>query len=299
MRTHVSRLTTFALALSLALFALVVGTPQASAAANWKISRYHATVNLAKDGLATVVVDFDFDFGNESGHGPYVLLPFRQAVADDPDHWRNLTTDVVSITSGTGAPVDLKEEKSGSILSLRIGDEDRTVRGVQNYVLTYTAHGFVEPNQESSGLDEFNWNAIGEAWDVPLSNVTVDVTGPGTIRRTACFAGYNYSGDCTESSGSGSSASFAVAQLQPAQGMQVVAGFPAGTFVGAEPTFSKRYRVGNMFPVTPVTGGLAALISLLGVVWVAARVRRKGRDEVYLGLTPGMSPASGQPVTVG
>ncbi|HSN44630.1 MAG TPA: DUF2207 domain-containing protein, partial [Propionibacteriaceae bacterium] len=278
---------------------LVVASPQASAASNWKISRYHSTVTLATDGLATVVVDFDFDFGNESGHGPYVLLPFRQGLADDPDRWRDLTTKVVSITSGTGAPVDLKKETQGSILSLRIGDEDKTVRGVQNYVVTYTARGFIEPNQATSGLDEFNWNAVGEGWEVPLNNVSVDVTGPAAIRRTACFAGTDYSGPCTTTSGSGNTAHFEVAKLNPGQGMQVVAGFPKGTFVGAEPTFSKRYRIGNMFPVTPVTAGLTALLSALGLGWVVARVRRNGRDEVYLGMTPGVIPGAGQAANVG
>ena len=64
MRFTTSRLPALLLALVLALVGLVVASPQASAASNWKISRYHSTVTLATDGLATVVVDFDFHVGN-------------------------------------------------------------------------------------------------------------------------------------------------------------------------------------------------------------------------------------------
>lgn len=291
-----------------ALFPLLVvliwaGVPGSARAddtpSSWRIPRYDAVVTLARDGTAAVTLDFEFDFGYESGHGPYITLPLRQEIGGDPDHWRMLDVTVGEVSSPSGANAEtLTREESGNLL-IRVGSEYRTYTGRQSYTISYTIRGLIAPDQAASGLDEFNWNVVGTGWEVPLGEVTTTVTGPDDVVRTACFTGPAFDRPCDSHSAEGPTATFHESGLAPGVPLQVVAGFPAGTFVGAEARLTKRYHIGNMFPLTPVTVGLTAALTALGLGMVFKQTRRRARDEVYLGLTPGVLPAPGTEAQVG
>ena len=73
---------------------------------DWSIPRYELTANAAADGTVDVRISFDFDFAGTEGHGPYVTLPLRQEIADDPDHYRGFTvTDSGLTVVGKGVRV--------------------------------------------------------------------------------------------------------------------------------------------------------------------------------------------------
>ncbi len=279
--------------------------PAAPAAADddhssWRIPSYDvvATVDAA-GGVTHVQLDLAFDFGNDPGHGPYVTLPLRQEMADDPDHWRMLDVTLGEVTSPSGADATvLTQEESGNLL-IRIGSERRTFTGVQRYRITYSIRGLLATNQAQSGLDEFNWNVVGPGWEVPISGVTASVTGPVEVQRVACFAGDWFRSACDQAARDGRTATFRQASLGKGNPLQIVAGFPAGTFTDAEPRLTTRFHIGNMFPVNPVTGGLTGVLTALGLAWLFSRTRRGSRDQVYLGLTPGTRPAPNQQVAIG
>lgn len=291
-------------ALALALVLGVVGAPQAQAdedgpPSSWRITKYHVDVKIAKDGTATVVTDLDFDFANDRGHGPYIVLVKRMRVPKDPDKWRMIDMDVKSVTSDTGAPTYWVDKGNSDAMMLRIGDPNRYVRGVQNYKITYTVRGLIAPKHEQSGMDEFNWSVIGTGWEVPINNVQVTVTGPTATSKVACFQGRSYSLACSADGQGSTTATYTTTSLRPGNGMQVVAGYPSGTFVGAEPRFTKRVHIGNTFPLEPADLGGAALVALIGGGLVARSASRAGRDRAYLGLAPGTVPARNQEATVG
>lgn len=289
----------------LMLFAVALGAIHPSTAAadddvprSWRIDRYDVAARVDAAGTTTVTINLDFNFGSNEGHGPFVTLPERQRVADDPDVWRMIDMSTPTVTSATGAPTDIATTEESGSLVIRIGRQDVLVRGVQSYTITYTARGFIAPDQATSGLDEFNWNAVGLGWQVPLNNVSVAVTGPVNVERAACFWGSSFDTECLATV-DGATATFERSSLAKGQGLQVVAGFPAGTFADAQARYEKRFHLGNTFPVTPATAGVTGLLSVLGIGAVVLRTRRSARDEVYLGLTPGIRPAPGQPVQVG
>ena len=268
---------------------------------DWRITNYAVTAQVDADGGVTHVrLDLDFDFGNDPGHGPYVTLPLQQEIADDPDHWRALDVTVGEVSSPSGANAEVQTQEKGGNLLIRIGSEGHTYQGVQRYTINYTIRGLVATRQAQSGLDEFNWNVVGTGWEVPIAKVTATVTGPVDVVKVACFAGgFFTNGPCESAESSGKTATFRQGYLGEGDPMQIVAGFPAGTFTNAEPRLTTRYHIGNMFPVTPVTGGLTAVLTALGLGLLFRRIRRGSRDEVYLGLTPGISPAPGQQVATG
>lgn len=288
------------LVLVLALGPLILAPGEARAAGeNWRITDYRVVANVDQAGTATVQLTLDFDFGNDPGHGPYLTFPLRQEIGDDPDHWRMLDMTIGAVTSPTGANTEvLQEEQDGNLL-VRVGSEGRTFTGVQTYQVNYTIHGIIARQQAQSGLDEVNWNAVGPGWEVPIDAATATVTGPATVTRAACFSGSTFSDPC-EAASSGAAATFSTSNVGNGRGMQVTAGFPAGTFTpAADARVERRFTVGNMFPLTPWTGGVAAALSALGLAAVFRRTRRSARDQVYLGLTPGVVPAPGQETAVG
>ena len=275
----------------LTLVALVLGALPARAANDWKITRYDTAVTVDTSGTAQVRVDFDFDFGNDPGHGPQLALVQRQVDAD-PNRWRNLDITLGQVTSPSGAPATVHTESNGDVLAIRIGDEGRKVRGVQRYVVNYTIRGLIAPDHASSGLDEFNFNPVGTAWEVPIAGVTASLTGPIPTTQVACFSGRSYSTPCTATA-EGNTITYAAPDLAPGEGMQIVAGYPAGTFVGAEPTYSRRFTPANTFTANPATLGTTGVVTLAGLVFVVGSWLRRRRNEVYVGLTPGLTPPPG------
>ncbi len=259
-----------------------------------EITRYDVDVTLGADGVADVVVDFDMDFGDDPGHGPFLTLATRQQV--DAEHDRLYEISDVTASSSSGAPADLDVERQSAALVLRIGDEDvDDVSGTQTYRVTYTVDGWVNPASHDHSGDELYWNVIGDAWEIPLSAVTVRVHGPAAVQDALCFAGPTGSTDpCTGITSDGSSAT-ATQQAVPVGDLLTVAvGWPAGNFPGVDPILTAPIDV--LAPVRPASpaGAGALVVLLVGGGLVVRRVRRTGQDRAYLGLTPGLRPADGQ-----
>jgi uncharacterized membrane protein YgcG len=295
MRRIVSVLT--ALLISVAWLAMVPTTARADGE-DWRIPRYDVVASVDQQGVTAVQITLDFDFGNEAGHGPYIVLPLQQTGTSRTGEavWRLYDYTVGAVSSPSGANATVESGESDGNLVIRVGSEGQTFTGVQTYQLNYTVRGLVEPNQKDSGLDEFNWEVIGGGWEVPIDKVSVRYSGPADISKAACF--YSIDSVC-DAATDAKTATFSASGVGNGTGVQVVAGYPAGTFVGAEPRYTHRLTVTNMFPVTALTGPAAVVVAAGGLFLLYRRTRRSSRDQVYVGMTPGLAPAAGQETTVG
>ncbi|PIF01860.1 MAG: hypothetical protein CR979_01770 [Propionibacterium sp.] len=264
---------------------------------DWAITRYNVVADLSDDGVAEVELTLDFDFGDNPGHGPFIVLPVRQRV-EDPKKWLELGVDLVSVTSPTGADTTILQRDENNTRVIRVGDEDLTFTGVQTYVIKYQLTGLVAQKNKVSGLDEFNWNAIGPAWQVPISNIDVTVNGPVPVTKAACFTGENYTKDCKFNQ-DGKTVHYKVKALAGETPMQVVAGFPPGTFVGVTQRFSKRMTLEDMFELNPATGIATGATLLGGALLIRRKNKRHAQDDAYLNLPPGMIPVAGQKAVIG
>ncbi len=257
------------------------------------ITRYDLTATAAKDGTTQVAIDFTIDFGTSPKHGPYVTLPVRQEIPNDPDHYRAFDIDQIAVSSSTGAPTEVDTDTEYGAMAIKVGDPRREVTGPQKYRLTYTTTGLVNPNV--SGSDEIFWNAIGDQWTIPRQNITVTLIGPADVTRSTCYAGEpSARTTCGSDTPDGRQVSFTQPQLSEGEGMTVVAAWPAGTFVGAEPRLIARYSPGNTFTANPGTLGAGVIVAVLGSVLLVLRSRRRGRDEQYAGITPGSTPSGSE-----
>ena len=253
------------------------------------ITRMDIVVHVASDGSLAVTQTFDVHYVT-TGHGPYVYFVTRQATGTK-NQYRELDYTVTGATSPTGAPADqLTTSPSYGVMAVRIGNPDIQVSGSQTYVLTYSVSGVVNPKVASSGMDELYWNVIGTGWTIPISNITVSLTSDVPISATQCQQGSDLGGSCTLAA-SGSSATYTQGSLSPGQGMAIVAGWPAGTFSGAEPRFTTHVTPPPPFELTPskgaVVGGAVVVVLIVGLLlwW-------RGRDQIFTGVTPGLLPTA-------
>lgn len=286
------------LAVLLALAAAWVGAIPAAAEDSAPITRYDVDVVLRADGVASVTIDFTMDFSVLRGRGPFILLPTLQEDGANPDENYVFRYSNISVSSSTGANTQLLQEQGADMLSLRIGNENIFNTTPEDYTIAYDVTGLIATDHPISGLDEFNWDVIGPAWESRFSNITVNVTGPAGLAQVACFYGPTAETPC-EATQSVDAATFTLASLPPNNRMQVVAGYPAGTFPGVTQEKARRVTVANAFELTPATGAVTGAGLILAVVGLLAVRRRHARDEVYLGLTPGLTPLPGQEERVG
>ncbi|MCM3660977.1 DUF2207 domain-containing protein [Georgenia satyanarayanai] len=292
--------------LCVAALTLLVASPARADDSVGHISRLDVGAVVEADGgTVRVEVDLTYDFGDEEAHGPFLVLAELQEIEGDPDHYRRLTVSDVTAESATGAPADLRVEHDGGAIQLFIGDEDVEVTGAHDYRVTYTVDGLSTPEAtgpDATVRDELYWNVVAPGgFDVPIEDVTVAVTGPVPPEASACYVGRTGSDDACDGAGEsrGERVDFFHERLDEGEGLSVAVGWPAGTLVGAEPVHEPRRTWSNTFQLGPLTGGAAGLATVLGAGAAVVVASRRGRDEAYLDLTPGLAPADGQAGTVG
>lgn len=276
---------------------IVVAAPPKAYAAGAPITKMDMVMSVATDGTLNITATFDMDFST-AGHGPYLYFTTRQATGT-ADQYRVYTYRFISVTSSTGAPTAfITESPSYGTTALRIGNANKTVTGTQSYTVAYTVKGAVNPNVASSNLDELYWNVIGTGFAVPISNITVRLSSSVAISKTTCWMGAKFDQACTGNSSSGSTAEYTQSSLAVGQGLAIVAGWPVGTFVGAEPTYETHTgSTGSGSASTTIppwmwgAGGVVAVGAIGGMV----AARRRGRDEMFSGMAPGSIPGKNEP----
>ncbi|WP_296140156.1 DUF2207 domain-containing protein [uncultured Tessaracoccus sp.] len=277
------------LALLAGLLVVFVPAAPALAAESAPITRMHIAVELTPDGTAHTVLDFTMDFGEDSGHGPVLKFFTTQRDGRTYDEVFVFEYSRPRVTSSTGAATQVSVEEGRSDVVWRIGDENRVNHSPQHYRVSFDVRGMVAPHHPESGLDEFNWQVFSEVRS-QVSNLTASVSGPAPVERAACWHGRHSNDPCQATVRDGTAA-MQLDRISRNEGVQLVAGFPAGTFPGA--VQSKRRApsaVSNLVPspaVLGIAGGLSVVLGVGG--WVLNR--RSKRDLVYLGLTPGIVPA--------
>lgn len=287
-----------ALIVAIAVSLAIAPTAQADSDDD-SINRYDVRADLQSDGSLDVTLDFDFDFGSDEGHGPYLTLPERMEIKGDSEHWRSLPISKISASSRT-APAETEVEREGGAAQIKVGDPDKEIGGKHTYRVTYTIGGVVNPRATGSDLDELSWNVIGTEWEIPVRNVHVDISTPAEIERVECFTGSDYRTPCQQQpTETGKSASFRPGvDLEPGNGLQVVAGMPAGSFPGVHPILTERYTAGRVLGMNPVSGGIGAVLLAAGAAFAIWLVRRLGGDQRYAGIAPGQRPAEGEAADV-
>ena len=198
-----------------------------------QIDNFNIEININQDSGLDVSERIVYNFGDVQRHGIYRDIPYKYQARGGN---YNLRISDFAVVDENGQAYNFEISNSGDDKRIKIGDADKYVSGVKTYIITYKIKRAINYFDD---YDELYWNAIGNAWGVPIYNARVAVNFPNDLSeaeiKAACFAGvYGSNAAClAESYKTGESDKFSGAvfgqdYLDPGEGMTVVIGLPKG-----------------------------------------------------------------------
>lgn len=254
----------------LIFFFLLFLLPNTVSAQEWVIQSYQSDIEILENGVVSVVETIEADFGTLEKHGIYRDIPYIYEGEGDSVYTDITVLDVLQDSHSA----TYETFKDNGYLRIKIGDADRTLSGVHTYIISYTVLGVL---RGFGTYDEFYWNVIGPYWEVPIRDVSAQVTLPSDgIIQTSCYVG-NVGSDesCSFETESSSSALFRSRDLDPYEAFTVAVGYKKGLVplitVEKPKTFFEKF----IEPASLVTFVLSVFIGI-GAVFVLWY--KNGRD---------------------
>ena len=245
---------------------------------SWYIRDFSVSSELRPDGVLKVVEKIEVDFGNEHHHGIYRRIPVR---------FRGHPIDfkLISASNPTGVGRKYTVSRGSHYVTVKIGDKNVYLSGVQRYEIVYRVRYVVF---DSAGVQWFIWNVTGNEWDVPIEHARFSVVFdslPAPLKQ-ACFTGSYGSTENACSAQCGANACFfsTTSPLQPYEGFTVLLQFPPGSV--AQPGLMTRilWMFRLLWPLA---------IPLFAFGFMFNRWLKYGRDPKIGPITPMYEPPEG------
>jgi hypothetical protein len=235
-----------------------------------RIDRMWVGAAFDADESAAVHEVIDYNFGNASErHGLLRqiggLSPASPLVVSSPD----APDGISSIT-----PRQVSGEPG---VEIRVGDATRTVSGRHRYVLDYR----LGSGSLAADAPRIAWDAVGDAWTVPVEEATVELVAPFELDDVVCQVG-----------GTGSTRRCAIDQPEPGHLHVHVTGLDHDTGVTVRATPGATLAAAPALPEAPARApadpgagiaepaALAALAGVGGAFSLSRFIRRAGRERV-------------------
>lgn len=262
---------------------------------------FEETYTANADGSVDVTQDISWRFPTgEVRHGIDRFVTVRAGYKNRDDVYRAYDMSQVSVESPSGAPSSFTVKEFGAVDRIRIGSPSQTVSGTQRYIVKFRVAHLV--NDIGDGTAEFYWNTIGSTNQFRYDNVSATVQAPAAPTKVACFYGVRGSTQRCAASG-GADARFSAPTVEAGQGMSVLASYPRSAFGDLTVDLRKgqvgsadegRFSPQTARLVGQLSLGLGVLFPLLAAAGMGTLVWQRGRDEMYAGLTPGLTPGADQ-----
>lgn len=246
-----------------ALLLIIFSFSQAQA---WYIKSYNVELKVEPNSELKVIEHLIVDFGYENKHGIYRDIPLDFYDPSGKKHKIEIKDILVTDQNLNSYPI--KVFKYGNNLRIRIGDPNKFVSGIQNYIIRYKVRYAL---YNFGNIDELYWNAIGTGWDVPIKNATAKVILPfdDSSIQFACYTGIfrSIGKDCKIKKEKNEILFTLTKSLSAYEGMTVAVGWRAGLIPISEgPPYWKNPWIYALFYIT---------LFLSFMIWLWWR---KGRD---------------------
>ena len=211
--------------------------------ADYTITAYSVDATLHENNTVTQTERITVDFAVPS-RGIYRVLPValwvEKDTADGPQEmaYRARVRDLAVTGEGQTAGAPVETDTEDGFYSIRIGDEDTWLTGVQTYELTFT---YDIGDDRVAAYDELFYSLNGGRWDAPIEDFRFSFTfeKPLTQEQKGALALYSgsYGGKGNEAgvSGAWDGNTFSGAAgrtLYPGEAVTLYARLPEGYFTG-------------------------------------------------------------------
>lgn len=309
MRRYLARPLAYLAAVLIALATTLQAAPDAHAANSDVIQEWTQTYVVETSGVTHVTETLVYQFSSPStSHGLQRDLVIREPY--QPDDAKDRVYEISNITVAADKPVSTsftttkvqgrvkgKASARNENLRIRVGDANSYVNeDVVTYTLTYDISGAVISPEDG---DEFYWDVIPvDAPTTLKADISVTMPGSRVVKQTCNVGGVGATGGCASSTTAGQTGHFAASQLGHGRGMTVSMIVPDGTVTGNQPHLvDSADRAAKQQTIWSLAA--TAATTLLSIFGGLAWWRKNGRDERFLGVPPGLMPASGQESTIG
>lgn len=185
---------------TLIIFGLFLGLlffPKISRAESEKISDYKVDIFVNQDSSIKVEEIITYDFGDNYKHGIYREIPISNGSL-----WPGKQLDIsdISVHDQKGQPYKFNISTTNNLKTIKIGDPDQTVSGMQVYVINYQVKQAIDYYNDH---DELYWDAIGNNWLVPILNSQINLhfyepLAIGQLKLECYFGQFGSSSKCVD-----------------------------------------------------------------------------------------------------
>ncbi|MDO5533708.1 MAG: DUF2207 domain-containing protein, partial [Propionibacteriaceae bacterium] len=264
--------------------------------------RFDVDYTVTPDGVLQVTETIELRFGPDAGRRGYErYLVTREPFDDDQDMSYEVSNIQVTspdpVSTATQVTTRASTDRS-STLRIRIGDPNRRIQApTATYVISYEVRGALR-TPESTNLPELYWDVTGSTMGAIRSS-TVTATVPGGVQDATCFMGPpRTSVECSDVSVAGDTVTFSEPDGIPTGSLMTIGvQMDPAAVTNATPIVSERGDAAERRGTMLMQGaGAAAAVGIPVAGWIY--YRRRGHDERYAGVPPGMVPAAGEPTRV-
>lgn len=230
------------------------------------VKSFHSDVVLNQDASISIKETINYHFAS-SEHGIYREIPVNYKVngvfvrptllkLNDLYYYQNSSPDLKFTT--------YERSSNNGYVILKIGDADTTITGDYTYVIDYRLIYAINYYDDH---DELYINITGNGWEVPIDEVSANISLPGVIKDKICYTGVIDSNisNCTMLEGNNNTLTVNSSALDSYEGLTVAVAMPKGTI--ANTTQQQRIQsiianIGILLPI-PVLVGLFLLLKKL------------------------------------
>ena len=237
------------------LFVSSATARDASTISDWYIKDFQAEITVNKDSSLDITETITADCGTlPDKHGIFRVLP--TGYQKTKDTWVDMPIKLQSITNTAGVAYSYSTNKDylNDTLTWQIGDADKTVTGVNVYVIKYQVRETAR--LDNAEFDEFYWNVGGYFWDIPTDNFKATVHFPAEITKDNSklniYSGAFGTKDSTLVTSSWTDINtlqiVSTRMLSTKEGITASVTFPKG-IITYTPTFFEKYGSYFIFPI--------------------------------------------------
>ncbi|MCW1930450.1 MAG: DUF2207 domain-containing protein [Candidatus Kerfeldbacteria bacterium] len=203
------------------LLSAVVFASQTRAAGGEHIDSFAVDVSVNTDNSIDVEETIMYNTGGTYRHGIYRdIRPYSSQN-------RHMLIQNIRVTDEKYIQHPFETSYVGGNLRLKIGDPDTTFTGEKTYVIRYHATRAVAHFAEN---DEIYWNALGNAWTMPIDVALVSVHLPNAVQATqsSCYVGLYGSADTLPITQDTHMYVCGTYQIAEGEDLTIAVGFPKG-----------------------------------------------------------------------